>query len=94
MAIFTAFDASSEKGAFMDAINKFKAHYGYDFDGICVVGFKDFYEVAAMDLAMAADASFLASWDCWLFVADVCTYEEYVKACADGTVSKFYEAEA
>ena len=92
MTVFTAADVTANSADFVAALAKFKEVYGHDHDGICVVGFKDFYEVAAVDEAMAKDGSLLSSWDCYLFVADACTYEEYVAACKDGTVSKFYEA--
>ena len=93
MTIFTNADVTASVEDFHAASAKFKETYGFDHDGIGVVGFKDYWEAAEYNVEMAKDGSLLSSWDCYLFVADLCTYEEYVTACADGTVTKYYEIE-
>ena len=88
--IFSSADVTADCKAYVAAGDKFKEHYGYEFDGICVVGFKDYYEIAAFDIEMARDADLLSSWDCWLFVDEKCTFDEYLAACEDGTVGKYF----
>ena len=90
MTIFNDSDVTASTADYLAAVDKFADHYGYIHDGFSVVGVGAYDECAAINPDMADDAKLLVGWDCYLFVADACTYAEYCAACADGTVSKYY----
>ena len=93
MTIFNTSDVSHSCDNYVAALAKFKEAYGFDHDGIGVIGFADYDEAAAYNKDMADDASLLSSWDCYLFTEEgACTYDEYVAACKDGTVVEKYLA--
>ena len=89
--IFSSADVTSSIDDYHQATERFREVYGFDHQGVGVAGFDSYDEVAAYDQEMAEDADLICVWDCWLFLEEgVCTFDEYMAACKDGTVMKFY----
>jgi hypothetical protein len=81
MAIFTDTIPTADIATYHAACDLFETTYGHNISDVIFGTSESDWD----DAELVADAKLLDSWDCWLFVADVCpNYADYGDFCANG----------